>query len=99
MKADIRDQKFLESSEVLSSCGGSNIYGTSLSTVREVAATGKLCVMGMDIQVELSAKLVAAFSVQALKTAERPDSISPFHDFRSSMGTGLISNNQGNSNC
>lgn len=51
MEADIRDQKFLESSEVLSTSGESNIYGTSLTTVREVAATGQLCVMGMDIQV------------------------------------------------
>ncbi len=29
---------------------GTHLYGTSYATVREVAATGKLCLMGLDVQ-------------------------------------------------
>ncbi|GLC37755.1 Adenylate kinase [Pleodorina starrii] len=29
---------------------GTHLYGTSFATVREVAATGKLCLMGLDVQ-------------------------------------------------
>ncbi|GMH36176.1 hypothetical protein BSKO_04044 [Bryopsis sp. KO-2023] len=49
MDEAIKDNSFLETAEVSTSMG-TNIYGTSLATVREVAATGKLCLMGMDLQ-------------------------------------------------
>lgn len=64
--ADIRGKKFLEAARVTvhsrpctSSAAAaaaapgkplSYWYGTSLATVREVAATGKLCVMSLDMQ-------------------------------------------------
>jgi guanylate kinase len=64
--ADVRGKKFLEAARVTvhsHPCNSSALeaahappqplsywYGTSLSTVREVAATGKLCVMSLDVQ-------------------------------------------------
>lgn len=63
---DIRGKKFLEAARVTvhshpcnSSAAAAALappqplsfwYGTSLATVREVAATGKLCVMSLDVQ-------------------------------------------------
>lgn len=46
---DLEQGLFLESAPVRG-IAGSYYYGTSLATVREVAATGKLCVMGLDLQ-------------------------------------------------
>lgn len=53
--ADMAEGKFLEHAAVtgkdLDQHGTSTfLYGTSIATVREVAATGKLCVMGLDEQ-------------------------------------------------
>lgn len=64
--ADVRGKKFLEAARVTVHCRPctssaaaaaaappkplSYWYGTSLATVREVAATGKLCVMSLDRQ-------------------------------------------------
>lgn len=63
---DMRGKKFLEAARVTvhshpcnSSAAAAALatpqplsfwYGTSLATVREVAATGKLCVMSLDVQ-------------------------------------------------
>jgi hypothetical protein len=63
---DIRGKKFLEAARVTmhshpctSSAAAAALappqplsywYGTSLATVREVAATGKLCIMSLDVQ-------------------------------------------------
>ncbi|GFR43730.1 hypothetical protein Agub_g4841 [Astrephomene gubernaculifera] len=41
--------KLLEHAPVAST-RGVHLYGTSFATVREVAATGKLCLMGLDVQ-------------------------------------------------
>ncbi|EFJ40819.1 adenylate kinase [Volvox carteri f. nagariensis] len=41
--------RLLESAPVPST-RGTHLYGTSFATVREVAATGKLCLMGLDVQ-------------------------------------------------
>lgn len=49
MLSDIKSKKFLEACKVPTR-GGRFWYGTSLATVREVAATGKLCIMGLDQQ-------------------------------------------------
>lgn len=64
--ADVRSNRFLEAARVAVHCRPetssaaaaavapkkplSYWYGTSLATVREVAATGKLCVMSLDMQ-------------------------------------------------
>lgn len=64
--SDVRSKKFLEAARVnvhsrpcTSSAAAaaaappqplSYWYGTSLATVREVAATGKLCIMSLDVQ-------------------------------------------------
>jgi guanylate kinase len=64
--ADVRSKKFLEAARVAvlsRPCTSSEAaaaaapprqcsywYGTSLATVREVAATGKLCLMSLDTQ-------------------------------------------------
>jgi guanylate kinase len=54
MLAAAREAAFLEMAAVATCAGGgsgeSYLYGTSYATVREVAATGKLCVMGLDVQ-------------------------------------------------
>ncbi len=66
MLSDVRAKKFLEAARVTvhsrpctSSAAAaaaaqpkpvSYWYGTSLATVREVAATGKLCLMSLDMQ-------------------------------------------------
>ncbi|KAK9808730.1 hypothetical protein WJX72_002676 [[Myrmecia] bisecta] len=63
MRSEIADVKFLESAEV-SGVRGTSLYGASLATVREVAATGKLCCMGMDLQ-----------GVRALQANKRVDGL------------------------
>lgn len=54
MLAAAREAAFLEMAAVATCAAGgsgeSYLYGTSYATVREVAATGKLCVMGLDVQ-------------------------------------------------
>lgn len=42
--------RLLENAPVPSANDGVHLYGTSFATVREVAATGKLCLMGLDVQ-------------------------------------------------
>ncbi len=49
LMAGHRGRKFLEVTRV-PTLAGDYWYGTSHATVREVAATGKLCVMGLDLQ-------------------------------------------------
>ena len=48
--ADVREKNFLEVARVAGKESVSYWYGTSLSTVREVAATGKLCITSLDLQ-------------------------------------------------
>jgi guanylate kinase len=53
--SDARQGQFLEVARIRHRCPrrgttDSYWYGTSLATVREVAATGKLCVASLDLQ-------------------------------------------------
>ena len=53
MEAEIEQGLFLESSEMekfSKGIPGHYLYGTSLATVREVAATGRLCIMDIDVK-------------------------------------------------
>ena len=53
MESDIEQGLFLESSEMekySKGIPGRYLYGTSLATVREVAATGRLCIMDIDVK-------------------------------------------------
>ena len=53
MQEEIEEGLFLETAWIQKhskGIPGKYLYGTSLSTVREVAATGRLCVMSIDVQ-------------------------------------------------
>ncbi len=43
--------RLLEHAPVPSAFAGTHLYGSSFATVREVAVTGKLALMGLDVQV------------------------------------------------
>lgn len=53
--AEAAEGKFLEQAAV-PGIHDTFLYGTSIATVREVAATGRLCLMGLDAQVRLGAR-------------------------------------------
>lgn len=69
-RAEAAEGKFLEQAAV-PGIHDTFLYGTSIATVREVAATGRLCLMGLDTQVRLGAR-VASRTASKLQAGALP---------------------------